>query len=47
MTKETVNKSCVTSKNKGCIFENICPDYNGKPSDSNKPCLTLSKAVAD
>lgn len=46
-TNETVNRSCVTSKNEGCIFENICPDYNGKPSDSNKTCLTLSKANVD
>jgi hypothetical protein len=30
--------------NKGCIFENICPDYIGKPSTFNRACLTLSKS---
>lgn len=45
--EEIINRSCVTSSNKGCIFENLCPDYNGKPSGSNKACLTLSKSDLD
>ena len=44
---EILSRSCVTSSNKGCIFENLCPDYNGKPSDSNKSCLILSKSELD
>lgn len=44
---EIINRSCVTSNNNGCIFENLCPDYNGKPSNSNKACLTLSKNELD
>lgn len=45
--EEIINRSCVTAKNNGCIFENLCPDYNGKPSKSNKSCLTLSKNELD
>lgn len=44
---EYINRSCVTSDNKGCVFENLCSDYNGKPSDSNRACLTLSKRELD
>ena len=42
--KENIGCSCVTFDNKGCIFENICPDYIGKPSTFNRACLTLSKS---
>ena len=42
--KENTGCSCVTFDNKGCIFENICPDYIGKPSTFNRACLTLSKS---
>jgi hypothetical protein len=41
--KENTSCSCVTFDNKGCIFENICPDYIGKPSTFNRACLTLSE----
>lgn len=41
--EENTGCSCVTFDNKGCIFENICPDYIGKPSPFNRACLTLSK----
>ena len=34
--KENTSCSCVTFDNKGCIFENICPDYIGKPSTFNR-----------
>lgn len=42
-SEENTGCSCVTFDNKGCIFENICPDYIGKPSPFNRACLTLSK----
>lgn len=42
--KENTSCSCVTFDNKGCIFENICPDYIGKPSAFNRACLTLSQS---
>ena len=41
--KENTSCSCVTFDNKGCIYENICPDYIGKPSAFNRACLTLSQ----
>lgn len=42
--KENTGCSCVTFDNKGCIYENICPDYIGKPSTFNRACLTLSRS---
>lgn len=42
--KENTSCSCVTFDNKGCIFENICPDYIGKPSTFNRACLTLHQS---
>ena len=41
--EENTSCSCVTFDNKGCIYENICPDYIGKPSAFNRACLTLSQ----
>lgn len=41
--EENTSCSCVTFDNKGCIFENICPGYIGKPSAFNRACLTLSE----
>lgn len=42
--EENTSCSCVTFDNKGCIFENICPDYIGKPSAFNRACLTLRES---
>lgn len=39
--------SCVTLNNKGCIFENLCPCYIGKPSTFNRACLVLSSSSKD
>ena len=36
-------KTCVTINNEGCIYENICPNYNPKPSNLNEECLTINK----
>lgn len=40
--EENIGCSCVTFNNKGCIFENLCPEYSGKPSMFNRACLVLS-----
>ena len=45
--EQNTSCSCVTFNNKDCIFENLCPDYIGKPSIFNRACLVLSGSSKD